>query len=85
MKSINNLVNKYNELLQEGDLQIAYRAILNFTNTLRLKLVKEYPDYVVGSIYQGQMDITFFSVATKLLQENGLKILVLYKYDEKNC
>lgn len=82
MKSINNLVNKYNELLQEGDLQIAYRAILNFINRLRLKIINEYPDYVVGSTYQGQMDITFFSVNSELLQENGLKILVLYKYDE---
>ena len=82
MKNVNELVNIYTELLKEGELQIAYRSILGFVNKLRIKIMNEHPEYAVGTTYLGQMDITFFSVSTKLLQENGLKILVLYEHEE---
>lgn len=60
MKYVNKLVNKYTNLLQEGDLQLAYRTILSFINKMRIKIRKEHPEYAVGTTYQGQMDITFF-------------------------
>ena len=80
MKSMNEMVNKYPDLLQDGELQLAYRAILSFVNKMKIKIKKEYPEYIVGTTYQGQMDISFFSVSTKILQEYGLKILVIYKH-----
>lgn len=60
MKSMNEMVNKYADLLQDGELQLAYRAILSFVNKMKIKIKKEYPEYIVGTTYQGQMDISFF-------------------------
>lgn len=49
--------------------------------SLRTFFVKNYPvDYVVGSIYYGDMTITYFPFTPKVLKEQKLKIAIVFNH-----
>ena len=82
MKTLNQLVQAYTNCLQQGEMQAAYKGILEFIGKLRADFNKKYPYYDTGSIYQGYMDMSYFSLATKPLREKGLKIAIVYLHDK---
>ena len=84
MKTLNQLISEYTSHLQQGDLQAAYKGILNYLGILRSEFVRKYPDYEIGSIYQGYMDMSYFSLNTKQLKEKGLKIAIVLLTQEKS-
>lgn len=80
MKYLNQLINDYTALLQNGELQAAYKGIMDYMNGLR----NHFCDFeTVGGIYQGYMDMTYFSLNTQELKGRGLKIAVVYLHDKK--
>jgi hypothetical protein len=82
MKTLNHLISDYTSLLQQGELQLAYKGILEFMGKLRADFIKKYPQYDISSIYQGYMDMSYFSIFTKSLKEKGLKIALVYLHDK---
>ena len=82
MKTLNELIEEYTHHLQQGEIQIAYKGILEFLGKLRAEFIKKYPHYDVSSIYQGYMDMSYFSLNTKSLKDNGLKIAIVYLHDK---
>ncbi len=82
MKSLNQLINDYTRLLKQGEVQAAYRDIIEFLGKLRADYTKNYPNYDVSSVYQGYMDMTYFSLSTKPLKDKGLKIAIVYLHDK---
>ena len=82
MRKLNRLIHNYTCLLQEGELQIAYKGILEFLGQLRADIVKRHPDYDISSVYQGYMDMSYFSVSTRFLKDKGLKIAVVYLHEK---
>ena len=82
MKSLNLLINDYTDCLQKGEIQAAYKGILEFIGKLRAYYKNKYPDYDMGSVYQGYMDMSYFSVSTTLLKEKGLKIAIVYLHEK---
>ena len=82
MKTLNQLINDYTCLLKQGEVQAAYRGIIEFVGKLRADYTKNYPNYDVSSVYQGYMDMTYFSLSTKLLKDKGLKIAIVYLHDK---
>ena len=58
MKTLNELIKGYTHLLQQGELQLAYKGIMEFLGKLRAEFVKKYPHYDISSIYQGYMDMS---------------------------
>jgi len=82
MKTLNHLISDYTSLLQQGELQLAYKGILEFMGKLRADFIKKYPQYEISSIYQGYMDMSYFSIFTKPLKEKGLKIALVYLHDK---
>lgn len=79
MKSLNELIIDYTKLLRQGELPIAYKGILDYMGRLRSDFAGKYPSYEIGgNIYQGYMDMTYFSLSTKQLKEKGLKIAIVY-------
>ena len=82
MKTLNQLINDYTCLLKQGEVQAAYRGIIEFFGKLRADYTKNYPNYDVSSVYQGYMDMTYFSLSTKLLKDKGLKIAIVYLHDK---
>ena len=84
MKTLNQLISDYTYCLQQGEVQAAYKGIMEFIGKLRADFIKEYPDYDTGSVYQGYMDMSYFSLNTKLLKDKGLKIAVVYLHEKGN-
>lgn len=81
MKTLNQSIGVYTNYLKQGEIQIAYKGIMDFFGKLRGDLIKKYPDYDVSGIYQGYMDMTYFSLTTKSLREKGLKIAIVYLHE----
>lgn len=84
MNNLNQLINKYTQALSQGEIQIAYKGIMEFFGKLRADFIKIYPEYHISGIYQGYMDMSYFSMASASLKEKGLKIAIVYLH-EKNC
>ncbi len=84
MKTLNQVIQEYTRLVQSGEIQTAYREIQAFMRKLRADFIKKYPESYIGSVYQGNMDLTFFSLHTELLKEKGLKISVVYLH-KRGC
>lgn len=82
MKTLNELIEEYTHHLQQGEIQIAYKGILEFLGKLRAEFVKKHPHYDVSSIYQGYMDMSYFSLSTKSLKDKGLKIAIVYLHEK---
>lgn len=82
MKTLNQLIQDYTCHLRQGEIQTAYRGILEFIGELRADFEKKYPDYDTSSIYQGYMDMSYFSLNTKSLYKNGLKVAIVYLHEK---
>jgi len=82
MKTLNKLIEEYTKQLRLGEIQIAYKGILVFMGKLRADFIKEYPHYDVSNIYQGYLDMSYFSLSTKSLKDNGLKIAIVYLHEK---
>ncbi len=82
MRTLNQFINDYTCQLQQGELQIAYKGILEFIGRLRAEFVRKYPHYDVSSIYQGYMDMSYFSLSTKSLKDKSLKIAIVYLHEK---
>ena len=82
MKTLNELIEGYTNHLKQGEIQTAYKGILEFLGKLRAAFIKHYPDYDVSSIYQGYMDMSYFSLSTKSLKDKGLKIAIVYLHEK---
>ena len=78
MKTLSQLVADYTVCLQQKDLQLAYKGILEFMAKLRADFIKRYPQYDAGSMYPGYLDMSYFSLSTQSLKDKGLKLAVVY-------
>ena len=82
MKSFHENMQEYKKQLEKGAIKQAYKGLMEYFNSLRLYFEKKYPDYFVsGSIYQGYMDITFFSFTPKSLKSQKLKVAIVYLHE----
>ena len=84
MKDLNEYVIAYQKQLQEGKIQIAYKGIMSFMGNLKSYLSEMHSDYLVGALYFGYMDMTYFAITTTELKDKQLKIAVVYLHHE-NC
>lgn len=82
LKNLNQLVHEYTSQLQHGELQAAYKGILQFIGKLRAELIKKHQDYNISGIYQGYLDMTYFSLTTETLKNKGLKIAIVYLHEK---
>lgn len=82
MKTLNQLICDYTRHLQRGEIQLAYKGVLDFVGKLRADFIRKYPHYDTGGVYQGYMDMSYFSITTKVLRDKGLKIAVVYLHEK---
>lgn len=82
MDTLNRLVSDYTALLQQGKVQAAYRGILECIGRLRADCIKKFPQYEVGGIYPGYMDMSYFSLTSAFLKEKGLKFAIVYLHEK---
>jgi hypothetical protein len=84
MKTLNQLIGNYTALVRQGQIQLAYKGILEFIGKLRADFMRKYPHDDVSGVYQGYMDMSYFSVSAKPFKDKGLKIAIVYLH-EKGC
>lgn len=82
MDKINSLISEYQLQLQKGVIQRAYKEILGFISGLKIHLKRKYPEYQFSGLYQGYMDMTYFSFTPVELKERNLKIALVYLHEE---
>lgn len=84
MLSLDHQIDAYTALLQDGKIQAAYRGVMDFMGKLRSDMVQRDLGFEVsGNLYQGYMDMTYFSVNTAQLKVKGLKIAIVYLHEKK--
>ena len=82
MKSFQESINEYRKQIKKGDIQAAYRGLMEYMMELRTHFMKTYPDYdVPGNIYYGYMDMTYFSIFPKSMKQRKLKIAVVFLHE----
>jgi hypothetical protein len=78
-KSFSAAMADYREQLQKGSIQVAYRGLMDYMQSLRTYFQKIHPDYdVPGSVYFGYMDMTYFAIFPPALKDRKLKIAVVF-------
>lgn len=81
MESLREQMFEYRKQLEKGHVQEAYRGLMAYIMDLRNYLKNKYPEYSVSGIYQGYMDMTYFSFTPDPLKSLKLKIAVVFIYD----
>ena len=78
MESFQEYMNEYRKQMERGVIQKAYKGLMEYIMDLRTHFKNKYPDYYVsGSIYYGYMDMTYFAIMPKSLQQRNLKIAIV--------
>ena len=74
MKSFSDSVIEYKKQLEKGDIQIAYRGLIEYMTGLKNFYKNKYPEFSVsGSLYQGYMDMTYFALFPEDLKKENLR------------
>ena len=82
MNQFHVYMNEYRKQLEKGDIQEAYRGLMEYIMGLRAHFKRKYPGYFVsGSIYYGYMDMTYFSVMPESLKRRNLKVAIVFLHD----
>jgi hypothetical protein len=82
MKSLQENMAEFRKQLEKGSIQKAYQGLMEFMIRLKNHFSNKYPDYSApGSLYNGYMDMTYFSILPKSLKERDLKIAIVFLYD----
>ncbi len=82
IKSLNEYIKEYKTQLEKGDIKEAYKGLMEYIMDLRTYFNNKYPDYFVsGSIYQGYMDMTYFSFIPESLKSKKLRNAIVFCYD----
>lgn len=82
MESLNHSLLEYKKLIQETYIQEAYKGLIQYIKELRKHFKETYLEYnVSGNLYQGYMDLTFFTLTTKLSKKKDLKYMVVFIHD----
>jgi hypothetical protein len=82
MDSFHEHINEYRKQLEKGEIQKAYKGLMEYIMSLRTYFKNKYPDYFVsGNIYYGYMDMTYFALNPESLKDKKLRIAIVFNYD----
>lgn len=76
-------MNEYHRQMEKGEIQKAYKGLMEYLMALRAHFQNRYPQYAVpGGIYYGYMDMSYFSILPQSLKDRQLKIAVVFLHRE---
>ena len=78
MKSMHDGFSEYQNLVQTGDIARVYKGM----QSLRRHLRDKHREYKMGSFNQGTMDFTYFSLSTKELKAEQLKLVIIFNHQK---
>ena len=80
MSSIKKEMEELKRQLEKGSIQKAYQALLSYMMGLRTHFMNTLAGTSVSALYQGSMDITFFTLAPSSLGVAYLKVPIVFNY-----
>jgi hypothetical protein len=76
-------MNEYRKQIHKGSVQKAYHGLMDYIMGLRVYFENKYPEYTVsGSIYQGYMDMTYFSFFPPTFKVRKLKVGIVFLHSK---
>ncbi|MDU1891411.1 MAG: hypothetical protein E6767_12050 [Dysgonomonas sp.] len=76
-------ISEYHEQMEVGIVPRAYKALMEYMMKLRTYFMDQYPDeFTVGSLYQGYMDITFFTFTPRAVKDKSLKVAIVFNHEK---
>lgn len=79
MELFQGYMDEYRNQLQRGVIQQAYRGLMEYMLALKSHFQHQYPDFTISSsLYYGYMDMTYFAISTRLLNQYKLKIALVF-------
>lgn len=76
MEPFHEYMDEYKKQLEKGDIKKAYRGLLEYMMELRTHFHNSFPDYFVSSsLYNGFMDMTYFSYTRDDCNNENRKLL----------
>lgn len=82
MDSLQETMLDFRMQLEKGTLIKAYQGLMDYLMELRRHFAHKYPEFFVsGSIYQGYMDMSYFSFTPRSLRERNLKIAIVFVFE----
>ncbi len=82
MKSLQENMVEFREQLKKGSIQKAYLGLMEYMMSLKNHFSNKFPDYSTpGGLYNGYMDMTYFSILPRSLKDRDLKIAIVFLYE----
>jgi hypothetical protein len=76
-------MNEYRKQLENGEIQKAYRGLMDYLQALRAHFQKAHPEFLVpGGLYFGYMDMSYFALVPETLKGRSLKIAIVFLHKE---
>jgi len=83
MKSLNDSIIEYKKQLDKGEIQVAYRGLMEYMTGLKNYFKNRYPHFLIsGNLYHGYMDMTYFALFPEELKKRKLKIAIVLIHDK---
>ena len=83
MESLQEFISEYHKQLKTGKIQKAYQGLMAYIMSLRMHFMNKYPDHFVsGSIYQGYLDMSYFSFVPESLKRRKLKPAIVFVHEK---
>ena len=83
MNNLNQYVDNYKKQLALGDIQKAYKALMNYMMNLKSYFQKQHADgYSLGYISPGYMDYTYFSISDEYMRKKKLRFGIVLNHDK---
>ncbi|SNZ00925.1 DUF7000 family protein [Flagellimonas pacifica] len=82
-ESLNQHFPQYKEQVTLGHVPKAYKALMAYLMGLRNHFINQYSgEFIVGSFYQGYMDMSYFPITPKSLKSQKLKIGLMFNHEK---
>jgi hypothetical protein len=83
MENINKGLYEYGRLLRENDLRKYYKYLIEYIMGLQKHFKEKYQEYEVQkNLYQGYLDLTFFTLTTIQTKQRDLKYAIVFIHDK---
>jgi DNA gyrase inhibitor GyrI/AraC-like DNA-binding protein len=80
-KTLSGYHDKYKRQIEIGDIPKAYQGLLAYMRGLRNYFIRNYPvGFIAGSLYSGEMTISYFPFTPVVLKEKKLKIAIVFNH-----
>lgn len=81
MSTLQDSMQAYKKQLEDGPIREAYQGLMKYLMNLRTYFKNTYPDFYISSLYQGYMDMSFFSIYSSSLKTQKLKVAILFIHE----